>query len=53
MTRETEASSVVSIQVKQEQKDALYFFFMHSDCEFEEVAIENQNDEKNYDRMVA
>jgi hypothetical protein len=34
-----ETSSILSLEVSQEQKDAIYHFFAHNDWEFKEVQI--------------
>lgn len=35
----SETSSILSLEVTQEQKDAIYHFFAHNDWEFKEVQI--------------
>jgi hypothetical protein len=45
----SETSSILSLEVTQEQKDAIYHFFAHNDWEFKEVQISPNNDQSRDD----
>lgn len=44
-----ETSSILSLEVTQEQKEAIYHFFAHNDWEFKEVQIPPNNDQNRDD----
>ena len=44
-----ETSSILSLEVTQEQKEAIYHFFAHNDWEFKEVQIPPNNDQSRDD----
>jgi hypothetical protein len=45
----SETSSILSLEVTQEQKEAIYHFFAHNDWEFKEVQISSNNDQSRDD----
>lgn len=45
----SETSSILSLEVTQEQKDAIYHFFAHNDWEFKEVQIPSNNNQSRDD----
>ena len=44
-----ETSSILSLEVTQEQKEAIYHLFAHNDWEFKEVQISPNNDQSRDD----
>ena len=45
----SETSSILFLEVTQEQKEAIYHFFAHNDWEFKEVQISSNNDQSRDD----
>ena len=43
MEENSEATSVLSLEVTQEQRDAIYYFFAHHDWDFKEVSTNHNN----------